>query len=156
MHCNPPRSSKSLILTNTVNRCSHYVHIFDPFPMPNQPTISDAEWKIMKLLWRKSPQPAYDLAEELAKTEEWSHRTVKTLLNRLLKKKAVAYEEYKNLYLYSPLVSEEDCLKAESESFVQRVFDGSLSLMMIHFAKQKKLSRAEIAELKRIAEKMEK
>lgn len=123
--------------------------------MPQKPTVSEAEWKIMKLLWRKSPQPAYDLAEALAKSEKWSHRTVKTLLNRLLKKKAVTYEEYKNLYLYTPAVSEEECLKAESESFLQRVFDGSLSMMMVHFAKQKKLSKAEIEELKRIAEKMD-
>jgi BlaI family penicillinase repressor len=109
----------------------------------------------MKLLWRKSPQPAYDVAEALAKAEKWSHRTVKTLLNRLLNKKAVTYEEYKNLYLYSPAVSQEECVRAESESFVERVFDGSLSLMMVHFAKQKKLSKAEIEELKRIAEKLE-
>jgi len=123
--------------------------------MPAKPTITEAEWKIMKLLWRKAPQPAYDLAETLVKTEKWSHRTVKTLLNRLLNKKAVTYEEYKNLYLYSPAVTEEECVRAESESFVERVFDGSLSLMMVHFAKQKKLSKAEIEELKRIAEKLE-
>ncbi len=123
--------------------------------MPDKPTLSDAEWKIMKLLWRQSPQPAYDLAEALAKTEKWSHRTVKTLLNRLLNKKAVTYELYKNLYLYSPALKEEECVHAESASFIDRVFDGSLAMMMAHFAKQKKLSKAEIEELKRIAEKLE-
>lgn len=123
--------------------------------MPRKPTISDAEWKIMKLLWRKSPQPAYDLAETLAKSEKWSHRTVKTLLNRLRQKNAVSYEEYKNLYLYTPAVAQEECVRKESESFLERVFDGSLSMMMVHFAKQKKLTKAEIAELKRIAQKLE-
>lgn len=109
----------------------------------------------MKLLWRKSPQPAYDLAETLAKSEKWSHRTVKTLLNRLRQKNAVSYEEYKNLYLYTPAVAQEECVRKESESFLERVFDGSLSMMMVHFAKQKKLTKAEIAELKRIAQKLE-
>ena len=123
--------------------------------MPKKRTISESEWKIMKLLWRKAPQPAYDIAETLNNTEKWSHRTVKTLLGRLLKKKAVTFEQYKNLYLYTPSVSERECVRAESESFLDRVFDGSVSLMMVHFAKQKKLSKAQMEELKRIAESME-
>jgi BlaI family transcriptional regulator, penicillinase repressor len=148
--------SKENELTRSDYICCHYADTGNHFNyMPAKPTLSEAEWKIMKLLWRQSPQPAYDLAEALAKTEKWSHRTVKTLLNRLLNKKAVTYEEYKNLYLYSPAITEEECVRAESESFVDRVFEGSLALMMVHFAKQKKLSKAELEELRRIAEKLE-
>jgi len=143
-------------IDKTVNVCNHYVSLYNLYLiMPKQPTISEAEWKIMKLLWRKAPQPAYDLAETLAKSEKWSHRTVKTLLNRLLNKKVLSHEPYKNLYLYTPRVSEEECIRAESESFLKQVFDGSLSMMMVHFAKGKKLSKAEIEELKRIAAKLE-
>jgi BlaI family transcriptional regulator, penicillinase repressor len=122
---------------------------------PRSCSISDAEWKIMKLLWRKSPQPAYDLAQDLARTDQWKPRMVKTLLNRLLRKGAVGYQTYKNLYLYSPRVLEEECVKDESESFLQRVFDGSLSLMLVHYARHRKLTSSEIAALKKLMNEQE-
>lgn len=122
---------------------------------PSTCSISEAEWKIMKLLWRKAPQPAYDLAQALARSDHWKPRMVKTLLNRLLRKGAVTYQTYKNLYLYSPQVSEEACVKEESDSFLQRVFDGSLSLMLVHYARHKKLSPAEIEALKKIINEQE-
>lgn len=109
----------------------------------------------MKLLWRQSPQPAHDLAQALAASDGWDSRMVKTLLNRMLKKGAVSYRRYKNLYLYSPAVSEQECIAAQSDSFLERVFDGSLSMLMLHFARHRRLSRRDIDELKRIAENME-
>ncbi|MCL4181534.1 MAG: BlaI/MecI/CopY family transcriptional regulator [Verrucomicrobia bacterium] len=114
------------------------------------PEISEAEWKVIKLLWAKSPQPAYDLCEALAKTEDWHPNTVKTLLSRLHKKKAVGVKKYKNLFLYSPRVSEEDCLQAESESFLQRQFGGSVKPLLVHFAKRQRFTAADLEELKRI------
>jgi BlaI family penicillinase repressor len=118
--------------------------------MPKTRSISEAEWKIMKLLWRQAPQPAYDLAQTLERTDQWNQRMVKTLLSRLLRKGAVGFKTYKNLYLYYPRVSEEACVMEESESFLQRVFNGSLSLMLVHYARNKKLSRSEIDALKKI------
>jgi len=118
--------------------------------MPKARSISEAEWKIMQLLWRQAPQPAYDLAQTLERTDGWNQRMVKTLLNRLLRKGAVGFKTYKNLYLYYPRVSEEACVMEESESFLQRVFDGSLSLMLVHYARNKKLSKSEINALKKI------
>jgi len=115
-------------------------------------TISEAEWKIMKLLWRRAPQPAYDLAQSLQESDQWSQRMVKTLLNRLLRKGVVGFKTYKNLYLYYPLVSEEACVREESESFLDRVCNGSLSLMLVHYARNKKLSPSEIDALKKIIE----
>ncbi len=123
--------------------------------MPPHPRISEAEWKIMRLLWRQAPQPAHDLAQALAASDGWDPRVVKTLLNRLIKKGALSFRRYKNLYLYSPALSEQACVEAQSESFLQRVFEGSLSMMMVHFAKRKKLSTAEVNELRRIVERME-
>ena len=118
--------------------------------MPKTRSISEAEWKIMKLLWRQAPQPAYDLAQTLERTDQWNQRMVKTLLNRLLRKGAVGFKTYKNLYLYYPRVSEEACVMEESESFLERVFNGSLSLMLVHYARNKKLSRSELDALKKI------
>lgn len=123
--------------------------------MSEQPSISEAEWKIMKLLWKKAPQPAYDLALQLSETEKWNPRTVKTLLNRLLNKGALKFETYKNLYLYTPAVAEKHCVKAETQSFLDQVFDGSLSTMMLHFAQNQKMSKSEIQELKDVLNQME-
>lgn len=109
----------------------------------------------MKLLWKKSPQPAYDLAQVLCRTQNWEIRTVKTLLSRLVKKGALSFNKYKNLYLYYPVVREEACVKKESQSFLNQVFDGSFSALLVHFAKHKKLSKEELAQLKEVVENIE-
>jgi BlaI family penicillinase repressor len=124
--------------------------------MAKIPSISEAEWKVMKVLWAKSPQGAYDIIEALAQAEDWHANTIKTLLSRLHKKKALGVQKYKNLFLYYPLVSEEDCVHAESESFLQRLFGGSAKPLLVHFAKKHKLSPADLDELRRILEGKEK
>ena len=124
--------------------------------MLNIPRLAQSEWKIMKVLWASSgPMPAYDIIQELSQTTTWRPKTVKTLLNRLIKKGALGYKTYKNFYLYYPLVSEEACIRMESESFIDRCFDGSLQPMLAHFVKTKRLTASEVKELKRILEKKE-
>jgi BlaI family penicillinase repressor len=118
--------------------------------MAKLPDISESEWKVMKILWAKSPQPAYDIAESLSKSEEWHPNTVKTLLSRLYKKKAVTVKKYKNLFLYEPRITEEQCVQAESESFLDRVFGGSVKPLLVHFAKKQKLSESDLQELRKI------
>lgn len=118
--------------------------------MPIPPDISEAEWKVMKVLWNKSPLPAFDIIETLSATEEWHPNTVKTLLSRLHKKGALGVEKYKNLFLYSPSVTEEDCVQAESETFLNRVFGGSIKPLLVHFAKKEKLTQSDLDELRRI------
>ena len=117
------------------------------------PTISETEWKVMKVIWAKSPLSAAEIIETLRAVDPtWHPRTAKTLLNRLVKKKALGYDMEGRSYLYRPLVLESDCAQAESESFLNRVFGGSLEPMLANFVKQKKLSAAEIRELKRLLE----
>src|SRR5207244_3387586 len=79
--------------------------------MPTESIISDAEWKVMRVLWKKAPQPAYDIIQELGASESWHQNTVKALLARLHKKKVLGVKKYKNLYLYSPLVTEQECIQ---------------------------------------------
>lgn len=122
--------------------------------MPKIPAISEAEWKVMKVLWGKSPLGAYDLIAALAK-EQWHPNTIKTMLTRLVHKKALKASKYKNLHLYEPLVTEEQCLQTESESFLARFFGGSVKPLLVHFARKQKLTRADLDELKRILEKKE-
>jgi BlaI family transcriptional regulator, penicillinase repressor len=123
--------------------------------MQTIPDISAAEWKVMKVLWARSPLPAYDVVAQLSKTEDWHPNTIKTLLSRLYKKKALGVKKYKNLYLYFPTVSEEQCVQAETTSFVDRVFGGSIKPLLIHFAEKRKLSKKDLEELKRILENKE-
>lgn len=123
--------------------------------MARIPEISPAEWKVMKVLWTRSPQPAYDIVQALAKTEDWHPNTIKTILGRLHRKKAVGVKKYKNLYLYSPLVSEEACVQAESQSFLERFFGGAAKPLLVHFAKHQKLSVKDLDELRQILEQQE-
>jgi len=90
--------------------------------------------------------------QSLARAEHWHPNTVKSMLSRLRQKKALGTKKYKNLYLYYPLVSEEDCVHAESESFLHRLFGGSVKPLLVHFAKRRKLTAADLEELRRILE----
>ena len=110
----------------------------------------------MKVVWAKSgPLAAYDIIQELAATEAWRPETIKTLLNRLVKKGALGYKKYKNLYLYYALVAEAECIRAESESFLKRFFDGALEPMLAHFVEEHPLTPVQIRELRRILDRKE-
>ncbi len=112
--------------------------------------ISAAEWEVMKVVWKRKSCSAQEVVAELAPSTEWSAPTVKTLVNRLLRKGALAFTKSGKAYLYSAVWSEEDCRKAEAESFLDRVFDGAVSPMLAHFVKSRRLSEAELGELERL------
>jgi BlaI family penicillinase repressor len=123
--------------------------------MNRKSRISEAEWQVMKVLWARSPLPAQDIIQALSTRDDWHPKTVKTLLNRLIKKGVLGFRKEGRAYLYRPLVTEAECAAAESESFLDRVFGGSLKPLLAHFAETRKLSPAEIAELKRLLKKSE-
>lgn len=114
------------------------------------PRISEAEWEVMKILWVKSPSSANQIIESLSGSNNWKPKTVKTLISRLVKKNAIGFTQDNRLYYYYPLVDEDECLKAESQSFLNRVYGGALKPMLINFLREEKLSLDEIEELKRI------
>jgi BlaI family penicillinase repressor len=118
--------------------------------MAQVPVISEAEWKVMKVLWASSPLSAMEIYTVLADSEDWHPNTVKTLLSRLHKKKALGVEKVKNLYLYRPLVSEADCVRTESDSFLHRVFGGSVKPLLMHFMEKESLSSQDLDELRKI------
>ena len=119
------------------------------------PRISETEWEVMKVCWARSPINAQEIIAALCAQDDWHPKTVKTLLNRLIKKRALGFKKEGRAYLYRPLVAEKDCVAAESESFLDRVFGGSLKPMFTHFAESRKLAPDEIAELKRLLKKTE-
>ncbi|MDF2672445.1 MAG: beta-lactamase [Clostridiales bacterium] len=114
------------------------------------PRISEAEWEVMKILWVKSPSSANQIIESLSGSNNWKPKTVKTLISRLVKKNAIGFTQDNRVYYYYPLVDEDECLKAESQSFLNRVYGGALKPMLINFLREEKLSMDEIDELKRI------
>lgn len=119
--------------------------------MSKVPRISETEWEVMKSVWRQSPVSAGQVIEALQETDpSWHEQTVKTLLNRLIKKGALGYRREGRAYWYRPLVSEAECIKAATESFLERVFGGSLQPLLAHFVESHPLSGKEINELTRL------
>ena len=121
--------------------------------MKKIPKISESEWQIMKLLWAKNPSTANEMVEKLSPTTAWKPKTIKTLLTRLVKKKAVGYEKKGREYHYYPLAEKSECIKAESHSFLRRVYNGATKPMLAAFLENEDLSPEDIKELKRILNK---
>lgn len=117
--------------------------------------ISDAEWDVMTILWNRSPLPASDVVDQLQSKRHWRLRTVRTLLDRLVKKRVLSAAMEGKRYLYRPLVDMEDCVRMESQSFLDRVFGGEPAPMLIHLVRNSRLSSSEIAELKRLLSEKE-
>jgi len=118
--------------------------------MRKTPRIAESEWVVMRVLWEGVPRTANEVVEELASQTKWQPKTVKTLLGRLVTKKALGYEKEGRAYRYYPRVTEADCAKAESRSFLERVYSGALAPMLVNLLEDEKLSEDEIAELRRI------
>lgn len=121
--------------------------------MKRVPRISESEWQVMKLLWANSPSTANKIVEKLSAKTTWKPKTVKTLLNRLVKKEALGYEKKGREYHYYPLVAETECVKAESRSFLQRVYGGATKPMLAAFLESEDLSPEEIKELKQLLDR---
>ncbi|MBU3158291.1 BlaI/MecI/CopY family transcriptional regulator [Clostridium frigoris] len=114
------------------------------------PKITNAEWEIMKIIWISPKISAINIINKLKDKSEWKPATVKTLINRLLTKSAIGFNKIGYEYLYFPLVSEDECIKLEGLSFVNRVFNGSIKSMLLTFVQSEVISETDIAELKRI------
>lgn len=119
--------------------------------MPAAPDISDSEWAIMEALWESSPQTASEVTKTLRPTTNWAENTVRTLLTRLVEKGALKTgENTSGTRTFIPAVKREACVRAESESFMQRIFGGAAKPLLVHFAQNSKLTAEEIKELKKL------
>jgi BlaI family penicillinase repressor len=118
-------------------------------------SISDAESVVMGVIWRSNPIATENIVAALKHYEKWQEATVKTLLNRLLKKGAIAAQKDGRRYLYSPLLQRDQWLAAESKGFVDRLFDGRVAPLVSHFSQHKKLGKKDIADLKRLIQELD-
>lgn len=118
-------------------------------------SISEAEAQVMEVLWRASPRSTEEIASALKDSQAWQLATIKTLLNRLLNKGAVQAEKDGRRYLYAPLLRREDWVEQQSMGLLDRLFEGRLAPLVAQFSAQRRLSPADLAELKRLIEEQE-
>ncbi len=117
--------------------------------------ISEAESVVMDVLWRRHPLAAEEVVSALGDAQQWQEATIKTLLNRLLKKGAITAEKDGRRYLYAPVLRREDWVLDESESLLERLFGGRVAPLVAHFSQHRKLSRKDIAELRQLLEEID-
>ena len=117
--------------------------------------ISKAESQVMQVLWERHPATASDVFGALGAANDWSEATVKTLLNRLKKKGAVATEPDGKRFLYRPAIERDAWVLAESSHLVDRLFDGRLAPLVSHFSNHGKLSQSDLDELRQLIERLD-
>lgn len=118
--------------------------------MDDRPVISDAEWKVMKVMWAKTSATAEEVVQALKDKTAWKPPTVLTLINRLVKKGVLGFEKKGRAYRYFPKVEEAAYVHAEGRSFLQRVYDGAFKPMLVNFLKDARLSKEDIRDLRRL------
>ncbi|WP_066094300.1 BlaI/MecI/CopY family transcriptional regulator [Xanthomonas massiliensis] len=116
--------------------------------------VTEAEAQVMAVLWQAHPRGADEIVQALAGTG-WAPATVKTLLNRLLTKGAIRATRDGRRYLYSPVLVREEWLGQQSEGLVDRLFGGRVAPLVAHFGERGRLSREDIAELRRLLEELD-
>src|SRR5688572_1793192 len=117
------------------------------------PSISDAEWVVMREIWGRGPMTTNQVVASLDKRTHWKPKTVQTLLTRLARKGALGFQKQGREYLFRPLVTAAECEHAITRSFLGRFFGGELAPFLSRFVERERLSPREIRELKRILDR---
>jgi predicted transcriptional regulator len=117
--------------------------------------ISDAESRIMEALWRNAPLSADQIIEKVGPANDWAPGTVKTLITRLLKKKAIAGAREGDAYCYRPLIQRSQWVQSESQGLLDRLFKGEVTPLVAHFAEHRQLTAKDIKQLKALIAKIE-
>lgn len=116
--------------------------------------ITDAERAIMDTLWRHSPQRSSEIAGQVAADRDWHPKTVNTLIRRLVDKGAVTFNKATGGYRYSPLISRDDYRSREAKRLVRELFDGQLTPLLASFVMSEKLSRSDLAALRKLVARL--
>lgn len=116
--------------------------------MKKLPQISEAEYEVMKIVWKYAPISTNEITERLTRTTSWQPKTIQTLIKRLATKGALTYEKQGRMFVYTPLVKESEYIDQESRSFLSRYYDGDISAMVSAYLKSDRLSETEIDSLR--------
>ncbi len=112
------------------------------------PQISEAEFEVMKIVWKYAPINTNEITERLTKTTAWGPKTIQTLIKRLVNKGALTYEKQSRVFVYTPLVKESEYLNQESNSFLNRFYGGHITAMLSSFIENDRLSKEELDSLR--------
>lgn len=115
--------------------------------MHKLPQISEAEYEVMKIVWKYAPISTNEVTDYLTQTTNWKPKTIQTMLKRLVQKKAITYEKQSRVFVYTPLVKEAEYITYESNSFLSRFYDGTITSMVSAFLQNDTLSKEEVEEL---------
>lgn len=121
--------------------------------MKKLPQISEAEFEVMKIVWKYAPINTNEITERLTCTTSWSPKTIQTMIKRLTTKGALTYEKQGRIFVYTPAVKENEYIQQESTSFLNRFFGGDLTAMVSTFISQEQLSESELDSLRALLEK---
>lgn len=116
--------------------------------MKKLPQISEAEFEVMKVIWKYAPISTNEVTEKLTQTTDWSPKTIQTILKRLVNKKALTYEKQSRVFVYTPLIQQDEYIRQKSNSFLDRFYDGNIVSMLSSYLKDEKLSDSEIDSLR--------
>ena len=124
--------------------------------MRELPQISEAEFEVMKVVWKYAPINTNEITEKLTQTTNWSPKTIQTLIKRLVSKKALTYEKQSRVFVYTPLVKEDEYIRRESNTFLNRFYDGNIISMLASYIEDDKLSETEINTLRSLLSEKQK
>lgn len=117
------------------------------------PQISEAEFEVMKIVWKYAPISTNEITERLSRTTAWSPKTIQTLIKRLVTKGALSYEKQSRVFVYTPLVKESEYISQQSNSFLARFYNGDITAMLSTYIENDKLSETEIDTLRSLLSK---
>lgn len=121
--------------------------------MGDLPQISEAEFEVMKIVWKYAPISTNEITEKLLRTTSWSPKTIQTLIKRLVNKGALTYEKQSRVFVYTPVVDENEYIGQESSTFLKRYYDGDITAMLSAYIENDKLSETEIDTLRSLLSK---
>ena len=124
--------------------------------MSDLPQISEAEYEVMKIVWKHAPINTNEITEKLLQSTNWSPKTIQTLIKRLVTKGALTYEKQSRVFVYTPLVKESEYICQESNSFLNRYYDGDITAMLSAYIENDKLTEPEIETLRSLLSKSSK
>lgn len=113
-----------------------------------RPTISDAEWCVMHLVWNNEPITSGEITSQLSQSTQWSSGTIKTLLHRLVQKGVLDFQRKGNRYLYRSNFSESECVDNASDQLLHTVFKGRPVPMLAYLVQSSRMSGSELKELR--------
>ena len=117
--------------------------------------LTPAEWHLMECLWEHAPRTGREAVECLQNSVGWSRSTTLTQLRRMTEKGFIRLEEQDGIFVYYPLIPREEAVMQETDSFLQRVYHGSVGLLVSALTQKQALTQAEIDELYAILQEAE-